>query len=91
MVLLLLGASAMASFTIGLFFLRFRRTTRDRFFLYFAAAFFIEGIERIVTALFPDTTEREPLFYLMRLLSFLIILYAISEKNGLFSGRKRKP
>ena len=38
------GAISMASLTIALFFLRFWRNTGDRFFLWFALSFFIEGV-----------------------------------------------
>lgn len=37
--LMLTGAIALASLLVGLFFFRFWRQTRDRFFLYFALAF----------------------------------------------------
>ena len=48
---LIAGAIAMASFVIALFFLRFWRNSRDRFFLYFSLSFGIEGVHRIVSAL----------------------------------------
>jgi uncharacterized membrane protein HdeD (DUF308 family) len=78
---LLLGAIAMASVTIGLFFLRFWHKTRDRFFLFFAVAFTLEGINRVLLALNRDATENEPFFYLVRLISFILILIAIVDKN----------
>ena len=78
---MLLGAIAMASLTIGLFFLRFWRNTRDRFFLFFSISFFLEGLNRIFIALDQDSSERAPLVYSVRLLSFLLILIAIIDKN----------
>lgn len=78
---LLLGAIAMASLTIGLFFLRFWKKTRDRFFLFFAVAFSLEGLNRVLLALYQNSTENEPIFYLVRLLSFILILIAIIDKN----------
>ncbi len=78
---LLLGAVAMASFIIGLFFLRFWKNTRDRFFLFFASAFGLEGISRVLLGLNQGSNENEPLFYLIRLLSFMLILIAIIDKN----------
>ena len=77
----LLGAIAMASLIIGLFFLRFWRRTGDRFFLFFAIAFGLEGINRALLGLMRNPSEAEPFFYLVRLLSFLIILIAIIDKN----------
>ena len=85
---LLAGAIAMGSFVIALFFLRFWRTTRDRFFLYFALSFLIEGMHRIYAsneALGDDS----PHHYLVRLVSYLLILWAIYEKN--FPRDKGKP
>lgn len=85
--LILSGAIAMACCTISTFFVRFWKRTGDRFFLYFAASFFIEAIERVVMGLIHYSDEQEPLFYLMRLVSFLIIIYAILDKNGLVNRK----
>jgi len=78
---LVTGMIAMASIIIGLFFLRFWRNTKDRFFLYFALSFGIEGVHRIVTTLTYDEHEESPLHYLVRLLAYGLILWAILEKN----------
>jgi hypothetical protein len=85
---LLLGAITMACFTIGLFFLRFWKTTLDRLFLYLAASFFVEGAERIAIGIIPHSSEDEPLFYLLRLLAFGILLYGIMEKNRWMRGKR---
>jgi hypothetical protein len=77
----LLGAIAMGCLTISLFFLRFWRKTRDRFFLYFAASFLVEGVNRAVLGLTAITREVEPFIYIIRLISFLLILIAIVDKN----------
>jgi hypothetical protein len=79
--LMLIGAIAMACFTAGLFFLRFWSKTKDRFFLFFAASFLLEGINRIVLGIGGYTNEQEPYIYLIRLAAFLIILFAIIDKN----------
>ena len=50
----LLGVIVTASLTAGAFFLRFWRQTRDTLFLAFAAAFFIEGVNRLDVALAKD-------------------------------------
>lgn len=47
----LLGAVAMASFVATLFFLKFWRQTRDRFFLLFAVAFALDAATRLTLAL----------------------------------------
>lgn len=75
------GAVAMGSLTIALFFLRFWRTSRDRFFLYFALSFGIEGFHRVYTALQTETSESSPVHYLIRLAAYALILWAIIEKN----------
>ena len=80
---LLLGAIAMGNLTIGLFFLRFWRKTKDRFFLFFAVAFGLEGLNRALLGLSYSSNENEPIFYLVRLFSFLLILTAIFDKNRL--------
>lgn len=78
---MLLGAVAMAAIIAGLFFLRFWRSTRDRFFLYFALSFWIEGLSRIHFGIVGAVREDVPIYYLIRLLSYGLILIAILEKN----------
>src|SRR5918996_2958246 len=79
--LLLLGAIAMASLVVALFFLRFWRNTGDRFFLFFATSFFVEGLNRAALGLASDPNEDRPLFYFVRFISFILILIAIVDKN----------
>jgi len=78
---LLAGAIAMASLTIALFFLRFWRSSGDRFFLYFALSFAIEGLHRVYAVLLDQGGEDSPLHYLIRLAAYGLILWAILEKN----------
>ena len=78
---LLTGAICMGSLVIALFFLRFWRNSGDRFFLYFALSFFIEGLHRLYSALNDAGGEDSPLHYLIRLLAYGLILWAILEKN----------
>jgi hypothetical protein len=79
--LMLIGAIAMACFTSSLFFLRFWSRTQDRFFLFFAASFFLEGLNRILLGIGGYSDEQEPYIYLIRLVAFLIIIFAIWDKN----------
>lgn len=78
---MLLGAIAMACLVAGLFFLRFWVQSRDRFFLLFATSFFVEGVNRAGVALDPHPSDANPVHYVVRLLSFLLILAAIVDKN----------
>lgn len=76
------GATMVASFVIALFFARFFRDTRDRFFMLFAGAFFLLGVERIaLEALGHQIPETHSGVYLIRCLAFLIIIYAVVDKN----------
>lgn len=79
----LLGAIAMACFTISLLFLRSWKTTHDRFFLFFAVSFFIEGSSRAMLGVINYSNEEEPFFYVLRLFAFILILWAIADKNWL--------
>ena len=79
--LLLAGAISMGSLIIALFFLRFWRNTNDRFFLYFALSFAIEGLHRAYASFNLQQGESSPLHYLIRLLAYSLILFAIWEKN----------
>lgn len=78
---ILLGGIVVACLTTGLFFLRFWRSTKDRFFLYFAASFLIEGVNRLIFGFLADLHEDSPIHYLVRALSYALILFAILEKN----------
>ncbi|MET0858333.1 MAG: DUF5985 family protein [Telluria sp.] len=84
------GAIVMASIVIALFFLRFWRNSGDRFFLYFALSFLIEGLHRLVSSITLATNEDSPLHYLVRLLAYGLILWAILEKNWP-RGKQRHP
>jgi hypothetical protein len=75
------GAVAMASLVAALFFLRFWRQTRDRFFLLFSLAFALDALTRLVLALIDIASEQEPFYYLARLAMFGLILVAIIDKN----------
>lgn len=85
--LFLLGIVAMGCFAAGLFFLRFWNETRDRLFLAFGISFFIEAVNRSALAFSDRPNEGAPFFYLVRLLSYLLILVAVAGKNA--SGTKR--
>ena len=79
--LFVLGAIAALMMVAGVMLLRSWRLTRDRLFLFFALAFLIEGVNRTALALSGNPREGEPFFYLVRAGAFLLILYAIWEKN----------
>ncbi|HET7770329.1 MAG TPA: DUF5985 family protein [Chloroflexota bacterium] len=76
-----LGAIAALTVTAGVIFFRSWRLTRDRLFLYFALSFLIEGVNRTALAFSENPREGEPFFYLVRAGAFLLILYAIWDKN----------
>ncbi len=84
--LIISGAIFMGYAVAGLFFFRFWRDTRDRLFLIFAFAFWILGIQRLALVLTRDMLETQTGLYLVRLAAFLLILYAIIDKN-----RERPP
>ena len=75
------GAVAMSSAAVGLFFLHLWRQTRDRLFLAFSVAFFLEVVSRTGLAMYADLLEAGVLFYLLRALAFGLILAGIVDKN----------
>jgi len=77
----LLGAIAMGSAVAALLFLRYWRRTRDRLFLYFSASFLLEAVNRALFAWNGAHSEEATLYYLVRLLAYGLILWAIVEKN----------
>lgn len=78
---LLLGATAMGSAVVGLFFLRFYRQTRDVLFSYFGAAFWLMAVNAVGLALTPAEAETRVYLYLIRLVAFLLIIVGIVVKN----------
>lgn len=76
-----MGASATASFVVGLFFLRYWRDTNDRLFVIFGTAFFILGGTRIALAMTVSKDEDFTYLYWFRLIAFALILAAIIDKN----------
>lgn len=78
---MLVGAITLANFLIGLFFLRFWRSTHDPFFLYFALSFSIEGVNRLISGVTQTLYEGALMFYLIRFISYALIVIAIWQKN----------
>ncbi len=78
---LLTGATAMGFALAALIFLRYWRSTLDRFFLLFALSFGIEAVNRVFLGLAKAAHEERPSIYLVRLLAYLLILVAIVDKN----------
>jgi len=77
----IVGATAMASWTAMLFFLRFWRDTGDRLFAMFSGAFFLLGFTRIGLMMSHDPEEGGTHWYWVRLAAYVLILIAIVDKN----------
>lgn len=78
---MLLGGIATATVIAGFLFMRFWRSTGDRFFLLFGLSFLIEGVNRILLGITGGLNEGSPGYYLVRLLAYALILVAILDKN----------
>ncbi len=77
----LTGGIAVGWLIAGLFFFRFWRHTRDRFFLYFALSFWLEAADRVAFGMLGPSSEFEPVFYGVRVLAYGLIVVAILQKN----------
>jgi hypothetical protein len=77
----LLGAIVMASFVAGLFFVRFYIESRDKLFLFFAAAFWLEAMNRTLLGFSANPKEGDPIFYIVRAIAYGLILVGILHKN----------
>lgn len=77
----MLGAVAMASAIAALFFLRFWRQSRETLFLWFSIAFAIDAVTRLFLGLGHISDEEQPLYYIARLATFCVIIFAIVQKN----------
>ena len=77
----LLGVIVTCSFVAACFFARFWRATRDLLFLAFAVAFAIEGLNRLAFLFLARPNAGDEVIYVVRLLSYLLILAAIANKS----------
>lgn len=81
------GAVTLAYFIAGVFFLKFWRKTRDRLFFRFATAFWLFALNQVVIFAMGATDERAGYAYILRIAGFIIILFAVVEKNAASSDR----
>ncbi len=77
----LFGMIAAECAVIALFFLKFWSKSKDRLFLFFSIAFLILGLERVGLVLFGSPDEPRSLIYVLRLIAFGVITYAVVDKN----------
>ena len=76
------GAIVMGFLVAGLFFLRFWKRTHDRLFLAFTLAFWLLGLTQGLLAFSVAPVEERSWLYLLRLTAFVLILWAIWDKNA---------
>lgn len=75
------GGAAIASWIVAMFLFKFWRESRDRLLLLFSLAFVVLGLNWALVSAFQPGGETRHLFYLVRLVAFLLILGAILDKN----------
>ncbi|HVY25748.1 MAG TPA: DUF5985 family protein [Polyangiaceae bacterium] len=72
------GAITLASLAIALFFLRYWRSTHDRLFAMFSAAFALLAIHWLVSSAWPHMTMQA---HALRFFAFVLIALAVLDKN----------
>ena len=77
----LYGATFLGDLVIAVFFLRFWRQSRDRLFAIFSVAFFAFAINRLLLTFLGEGSEARTFVYIVRLISFLLIIAAVVDKN----------
>ncbi len=76
------GSICFGAWTGGVFFFTYWKKTRDRLFLIFGISFWLMAIERLFLAILNDPVQEDhSLIYLIRLSAFILILFAIYDKN----------
>jgi hypothetical protein len=75
------GATSACCWAIGLVFLRNWNHSRDRFFLFFAAAFWVLSLNWLALAALDPSQESRHWVYLLRVVAFLILIAGILDKN----------
>ena len=78
---LISGAIVMGYGVTSLLFYRFGIKAQDRLFYIFAIAFALLGIQRLLVTLDTRAAEDQVPFYLIRLTAYLLILWALYDKN----------
>lgn len=84
----LAGAVTLGFLVAAAFFLRFWRRTSDRLFLAFAAAFTLLALNQTLATFLGAGDELTPYAYMLRVLGFILILYAIVDKNVSTRGNR---
>lgn len=82
--LILSGAITLACTMTSLIFLNSWKITKDRFFLFFSSSFLLQGISALMKGLVEqsaDINNENPLIYLLRLIGFILIIVAVTDKN----------
>jgi hypothetical protein len=79
--LMLAGGMLTAYAVAALFFLRFWRQSHDRLFALFGVAFLLLAVQRLAITVLPETAALALWPYVVRLAAFLVILWAIADKN----------
>lgn len=75
------GALTVLYAVIALFFFKFRARTGDRLFAMFASGFLMLAFQRLVLTVAGEWGRETVWLYGLRLLAFVIIVYAIVDKN----------
>ncbi len=77
----LAGANTALFMIAALFFLRFWRRSRDGLFRWFAAAFFILGLEQLAGVVSGLPQDSRDWLYAVRLMAFIGLVVGIVAKN----------
>ena len=78
---LLSGALTTGFLVASLYFARFWKQSNDRLFLLFAVSFLLLGMNALALGLSTPQGDLRVVVYGLRLLAFLLLLYAIYDKN----------
>ena len=89
MVEFLYGIAVCSCWGVSLFFAKYWRETRDRFFLLFALAFATLSVTWLLLIVYQPAAEFRHLIYLWRLVAFALIIAAIWDKNSATRSRRR--
>jgi hypothetical protein len=75
------GAVTLAYVVASTYFVQFWKRTADRLFLAFALAFALLALNQLAVFVMGVDDERYNYAYILRVLGFVLILFAIVDKN----------
>ena len=75
------GVLAMGCLVVAVYFLHYWRSSRERLFMFFSAAFALMAVQWTLSALTGTDESQHSYLLILRILAFLSIIAGVMDKN----------